>query len=85
MDVLSKPFLNKDNPDTGEPNPFAGSGYYFYDLTTKINYKISDKDRLFLSGYFGRDVFNFSDSESGFGIEIPWGNAYDFTSLEPFV
>ncbi|MAO71380.1 MAG: TonB-dependent receptor [Flavobacteriales bacterium] len=75
VDVLSKPFLNKDNPDTGEPNPFAGSGYYFYDLTTKINYKISDKDRIFLSGYFGRDVFNFSDSESGFGIEIPWGNA----------
>ena len=85
VDVLSKPFLNKDNPDTGEPNPFDGSGYYFYDLTTKINYKISDKDRIFLSGYFGRDVFNFSDSESGFGIEIPWGNAYDLTSLEPFV
>ena len=46
VDVLSKPFLNKDNPDTGEPNPFSGSGYYFYDLTTKINYKISDKDRI---------------------------------------
>ena len=75
VDVLSKPFLNKENSETGEPNPFSGSGYYFYDLTTKINYKISDKDRIYLSGYFGRDVFNFSDSESGFGIEIPWGNA----------
>ena len=30
---------------------------------------------MFLSGYFGRDVFSFADSESGFGIEIPWGNA----------
>jgi len=75
IDVLSKPFLNKKDEETGEPNPFSGSGYYFYDLTTKINYRISDKDRLFLSGYFGRDVFSFADSESGFGIEIPWGNA----------
>ena len=75
VDVLSKPFLNKEDPETGDANPFSGSGYYFYDLTTKLNYKISDKDRIFLSGYFGRDVFSFSDSESGFGIEIPWGNA----------
>ena len=75
IDVLTKPFLNRNNKETGEPNPFSGSGYYFYDLTTKINYKISDKDRIYLSGYFGRDVFNFSDNESGFGIEIPWGNA----------
>ena len=75
IDVLTKPFLNRNNKETGEPNPFSGSGYYFYDLTTKINYKISDKDRIYLSGYFGRDVFNFSDNESGFGIEIPWGNS----------
>ena len=75
IDVLSKPFLNKIDPETGEPNAFAGSGYYFYDLTTKINYRISDKDRLYLSGYFGRDVFSFVNSDNGFAIEIPWGNA----------
>ena len=75
IDVLSKPFLNKIDPETGEPNAFSGSGYYFYDLTTKINYRISDKDRLFLSGYFGRDVFSFANSDNGFAIEIPWGNA----------
>jgi len=75
IDVLSKPFLNKVDPETGEPNAFSGSGYYFYDLTTKINYRISDKDRLFLSGYFGRDVFSFANSDNGFAIEIPWGNA----------
>ena len=68
VDVLSKPFMQKDNT-------FNGSGYYFYDLTTKINYRISDKDRIFLSGYFGRDVFSFKNSDSGIGIEIPWGNA----------
>ena len=75
IDVLSKPFLNKPDPETGEPNAFAGSGYFFYDLTTKINYRISDKDRLFLSGYFGRDVFSFADAKSGFSVETPWGNA----------
>ena len=68
VDVLSKPFMKEDNA-------FNGSGYYFYDLTTKINYRISDKDRIFLSGYFGRDVFSFKNSDSGIGIEIPWGNA----------
>ncbi len=68
IDVLSKPFMSNDSP-------FSGSGYYFYDLTTKINYRISDKDRLYLSGYFGRDVFNFENKDNGIGIAIPWGNA----------
>lgn len=33
--------------------------YYFYDLNAKFNYKISDKDRIFLSSYFGDDVLKF--------------------------
>ncbi len=43
---------------------------YFYDLNAKVNYKLSNKDRLFLSGYFGRDKLGFGDA---FGIG--WGNA----------
>jgi hypothetical protein len=46
---LAQPFLNKTD--------FAGTNYYFYDLNVKANYIFSDKDRLYLSGYFGRDVF----------------------------
>lgn len=42
---------------------------YFYDLNLKANYKLSDKDRLYVSGYFGRDKFGFSDV---FGFD--WGN-----------
>jgi len=42
---------------------------YFYDLNVKANYNIDDRNRIFLSGYFGRDVFNFQDR---FGID--WGN-----------
>jgi hypothetical protein len=30
---------------------------------------------LFLSGYFGQDKFRFSDSDAGFNIQVPWGNA----------
>lgn len=35
---------------------------YFYDLNTKLNYKLNNNNNLYLSGYFGRDVFNLSES-----------------------
>lgn len=43
---------------------------YFYDLNIKANYKINDNNRIFASGYFGRDVMAVQDI---FGID--WGNA----------
>jgi len=42
---------------------------YFYDLNMKVNYRLGKKDRLLLSGYFGRDVFELRDL---FGFD--WGN-----------
>jgi CarboxypepD_reg-like domain/TonB dependent receptor/TonB-dependent Receptor Plug Domain len=68
IDVLVKPFVPKSSQ-------FYGSGYYFYDLNTKVNYKISENDRLYLSGYFGKDVFDFKNSRRSFSANIPWGNA----------
>jgi hypothetical protein len=51
---------------------------YFYDLNTKISYNINDKNRLFLSGYFGRDKFAISDSFSNlFGnttVNLRWNH-----------
>ncbi|SDQ68590.1 TonB-dependent receptor [Flagellimonas zhangzhouensis] len=35
---------------------------YFYDLNTKINHKINENNNIYLSGYFGRDLFNISDA-----------------------
>lgn len=35
---------------------------YFYDLNTKLSYKINDKNNIYLSGYFGRDVFSIQDT-----------------------
>ncbi len=57
-DILAQPFLNND---------LKGSKFYFYDLTAKANYRINDKNTVFLSGYLGRDVFG-----SDFGFN--WGN-----------
>ena len=42
---------------------------YFYDLNFRSNYRLSTKDRVFLSGYFGRDRI---DVPNGFGNS--WGN-----------
>jgi len=61
IDVLAQPFLKNNDLD--------GVGLRFYDLTGKTNYYISDKDRIYLSGYLGRDVFKF-DANQGFD----WGN-----------
>ena len=56
IDILAKPFTD-------------GATLFFYDLTTKVNYDINEKNKLYLSGYFGRDVFKF-DERQGFN----WGN-----------
>lgn len=46
------------------------SKLYFYDLNAKLNYKISDRHTLYLSGYFGKDDLGYSDL---FGFN--WGNS----------
>jgi hypothetical protein len=68
IDALVKPLVKKSSN-------FYGSGYYFYDMNAKINYQFSDKDHLYLSGYFGRDVFTFRNAEQSFKANIPWGNS----------
>lgn len=49
---------------------FKDNKLYFYDLNAKANYKLNNKNHIFLSGYFGRDVLAFGNN---FGID--WGNA----------
>jgi hypothetical protein len=68
IDALAKPFIKKGSQ-------FDGSGYYFYDLNAKFNYRFSAKDRVYLSGYFGRDVFDFVNNKREFDVNIPWGNS----------
>ncbi len=66
IDVLIKPFAS---------GTLANSGYFFYDANLKANYKITDKDRIYLSGYFGRDQFRFGNESGTFNADIPWGNS----------
>ena len=64
---IAQPFLTE--------TAFNGTNYYFYDLNVKAKYEISKKDRLFLSGYFGRDVLNLKNPDRGFVFNMPYGNA----------
>ncbi|MCC9071406.1 TonB-dependent receptor [Flavobacterium sp. F-65] len=45
---------------------------YFYDLNAKFSYKLNDNNSLYLSGYFGRDVFSIANS---------FANTYGNTTL----
>lgn len=69
VDVITQPIFKYVK------NEFAGTRYYFYDLNSKFNYRFNNKNSLYLSGYFGKDIFYFKDKGSGFGVETSWGNA----------
>lgn len=55
-----------------------GSGYFgFYDLNAKLNYQLSAKDKLFLSGYFGDDQYSLVQNDlinSDFNNSLDWSN-----------
>ena len=53
---------------------------YFYDLNTKLSYNLNATNSIFLSGYFGRDVFRLSDSfENTYGntvVNFRWNHLF---------
>lgn len=53
---------------------------YFYDLNTKLNYKFNKSNSLFLSGYFGRDVFSlnqsFTNTYGNSTLNLRWNHLY---------
>lgn len=68
LDLLAKPFMPDDEKYS----------YYFYDVNAKINHKFSDRSRLFLSVYNGKDHFTTqfdADSNLEDGMEMNWGNS----------
>jgi outer membrane receptor for ferrienterochelin and colicin len=73
IDVLARPLM-KSVTD-------GSAGYYFYDLNAKLNYIINYKNKLYLSGYFGKDKFYLRDSKNNIkkgynkSAGIDWGNA----------
>ena len=87
LDLLAKPIINAannaDNNSSGSSgNENIGLKLFFYDLNAKLNYKINDKHRVYLSGYSGADVFGIDyEYQSGFNNDserfsggLDWGN-----------
>ena len=69
-DVILKPLMSLENSN-------EDIGYYFYDLNAKLNYEISEKDKIYLSGYFGRDKFfdEYEYNHSETKNKLYWENA----------
>lgn len=78
IDILAQPIIR------ASAGGDATAGYYFYDGVAKVNHKFSDKDRLYLSFYGGRDKAYFkedyentvggTDYRSITGFKLGWGN-----------
>lgn len=70
LDLIAKPFIK------AQSNGENSGGYYFYDLNAKVNYDFGDKDKVYLSGYFGQDRFSATENIAGYlsSAGINWGN-----------
>jgi hypothetical protein len=74
IDILLQPLIRSASDGKGT------AGYYFYDVNAKLNYRLGNKDRLFLSFYSGKDKFyatgkdNTSSHESSNEFGLGWGN-----------
>ena len=52
---------------------------FFYDLNLKVNHKLNDENRFYLSGYFGRDIFKNEFAKFGFGnqtLTFRWNHLF---------
>lgn len=59
------PFINQIvNNEFSEANDSVNGRYYFYDANIKLNHSFSEKDRLYLSYYQGRDVIDVENTSS---------------------
>jgi hypothetical protein len=67
IDAIARPFLTTEQ---------RANGYYFYDFNAKFHYQFSDKDKIVISAYYGRDIFSFrSPTNNLVRFNVGWGNA----------
>ena len=71
LDLLARPLIAAQTDDN------TMGGYYFYDLNAKFNYDFGQKNKVYASGYFGKDRFFFREKNASSGSEggLNWGNA----------
>ena len=82
IDALVAPFIAISNIQ--KENRKIGVGYYFYDLTAKINHRFSEKDHIYLSAYMGDDKFHTNETDKSTNEDefqkiytnsgVKWGN-----------
>lgn len=72
-DLIAKPLIKSAAAEDGSDIDLS---LYFYDLNAKLQHKVNDNHRLFLSFYSGADVFGteIKDGEDTFGGGTDWGN-----------
>jgi hypothetical protein len=68
-DLLLKPYIIATQQEN--------TGYYFYDFNAKINYDFGRKNKLYLSGYFGKDKYYLKNNSKDFkeNVGFLWGNS----------
>ncbi|HLK97643.1 MAG TPA: TonB-dependent receptor, partial [Hymenobacter sp.] len=78
LDILAQPFIKSQLAQDGSKGSI---GYFFHDLNAKLNWKLTSRDRLYLSAYTGYDKFyaRIRDKESGGDYSntkagLGWGN-----------
>jgi hypothetical protein len=64
IDALARPFMSQEER----------VGYYFYDMNAKVNYDFGPKNKVYLSGYFGRDQASASYDSGDEEFKLFWGN-----------
>ncbi len=69
LDLIARPLIKQQTDGQTD------AGYYFYDLNAKANYDFGQKDKVYLSGYFGKDRFYARDNQDGTNVGLDWGNA----------
>lgn len=69
LDVVAAPIIN------AQTRGQTKAGYYFYDLNAKANYEYSPTNKLYVSGYFGRDNYYARDNVRNSDSDLGWGNA----------
>jgi hypothetical protein len=72
IDALAAPFISRQSGDGSTYKP----GYFFYDFNAKLNFDLGMKDKLYLSGYFGKDKFSANETLSDVKTKagMNWGN-----------
>lgn len=77
IDILARPLIKAGFKSDGTDGVV---GYFFDDVNAKVNYRLSEKDRVYLSFYTGQDKFYLrvnedeEDYEDGFKAGLGWGN-----------